>query len=122
MMERYKKIMYISYNKERSFVLTLLVETKRGVIPYTSTINELGDYYPYVAEKLKNGMIVYKNFNLGYLGTELYEGPYGEEKVFIVEYETTNNDLNELLFSLNEKIKNNKKVDRKLIKIGNSYE
>ena len=111
-----KKIIYISYNREKSFILTLLIETNRGVVPYAYTINEIADFYPYVAEKLKNGMIVYKDFNHGCIGRETYEGPYCEEKTLITEYETINNDLNELLFNLDEKIRNNEKSWEKTYK------
>ena len=122
-MKNERKIIYINYNNvEESYTLTLLVEDNNTVTPFFYSINEIVNNYPYVAEKLKEGMILYKEINHGYLGKEKNEGPYGEEKILMVEYEANNYDLNELLNSLNNTIKNNETIERKLKKIGISYE
>ena len=114
--------LFISYKKEVGFRVTILLETDNGIQPFSFENPAFINYYPHLANKIKDGKTLYVSSSCGYLGTEQTEGPYAEQKVFVSEYECNNIDLNEIIIKLNQNIKNNKKVLRKLIKVGNRYE
>ncbi len=115
------KVMFVNYNDEGFFQTTILLETDNGIIPYSYEKTDFISFYPYLAKQLMDGKTLYVDFNYGYVGIEKTEGPYCEKQVFESEYEEKNIDFKELLISLNDVIKNEKKTQRQLIKIGASY-
>ncbi len=115
------KVMFVNYNDEGFFQTTILLETNNGIIPYNYEKTDFISFYPYLAKQLMDGKTLYVDFNYGYVGIEKTEGPYCEKQVFESEYEEKNIDFKELLISLNDVIKNEKKTQRQLIKIGASY-
>ena len=115
------KVMFVNYNDEGFFQTTILLETNNGIIPYNYEKTDFISFYPYLAKQLMDGKTLYVAFDYGYVGIKKSEGPYCEKQVFESEYEEKNIDFNELLIRLNDAIKNDKKIRRKLIKIGASY-
>ncbi len=115
------KVMFVNYNDEGFFQTTILLETNNGIIPYNYEKTDFISFYPYLAKQLMDGKTLYVAFDYGYVGIKKSEGPYCERQVFESEYEEKNIDFNELLISLDDAIKNEKKIQRKLIKIGASY-
>ena len=115
------KVMFVNYNDEGFFQTTILLETNNGIIPYNYEKTDFISFYPYLAKQLMDGKTLYMAFDYGYVGIKKSEGPYCEKQVFESEYEEKNIDFNELLIRLNDAIKNEKKIRRKLIKIGASY-
>ena len=115
------KLMFVNYNAEGFFQTTILLETKKGIIPYNYETTDFISFYPYLAKQLMDGKTLYVDFDNGYVGIKKSEGPYCEKHVFESEYEENNIDFNELLIKLNAAIKNEKKTQRKLIKIGARY-
>lgn len=114
-------ITYVSYNEKNGFKVTALLETKNGLIPYEIKNVNFIDSYPLVAEKIREGKILYLNSYNGYIGIEQTEGPYCESQVFVSEYEGNNTNFNELLTSLESNIKDKKTSPKKLIKVGPKY-
>ena len=115
------KVMFVNYNDEGFFQTTILLETNNGIIPYNYEKTDFISFYPYLAKQLMDGKTLYVAFDYGYVGIKKSEGPYCEKQVFESEYEEKNIDFNELLIRLDDAIKNGKKIQRKLIKIGASY-
>ena len=115
------KVMFVNYNDEGFFQTTILLETNNGIVPYNYEKTDFISFYPYLAKQLMDGKTLYVAFDYGYVGIKKTEGPYCEKQVFESEYEEKNIDFNELLIRLNDAIKNEKKIQRKLIKIGASY-
>ena len=115
------KVMFVNYNDEGFFQTTILLETNNGIIPYNYEKTDFISFYPYLAKQLMDGKTLYVAFDYGYVGIKKSEGPYCEKQVFESEYEEKNIDFNELLIRLNDAIKNEKNIRRKLIKIGASY-
>jgi len=115
------KVTFVNYNDEGFFQTTILLETNNGIIPYNYEKTDFISFYPYLAKQLMDGKTLYVAFDYGYVGIKKSEGPYCEKQVFESEYEEKNIDFNELLIGLNDAIKNEKKIRRKLIKIGASY-
>jgi len=115
------KFMFVNYNDEGFFQTTILLETNNGIIPYNYEKTDFISFYPYLAKQLMDGKTLYVAFDYGYVGIKKSEGPYCERQVFESEYEEKNIDFNELLIRLDDAIKNEKKIQRKLIKIGASY-
>ena len=115
------KVMFVNYNDEGFFQTTILLETNNGIIPYNYEKTDFISFYPYLAKQLMDGKTLYVAFDYGYVGIKKSEGPYCEKQVFESEYEEKNIDFNELLIMLDDAIKNEKKKQRKLVKIGNSY-
>ena len=115
------KVMFVNYNDEGFFQTTILLETNNGIVPYNYEKTDFISFYPYLAKQLMDGKTLYVAFDYGYVGIKKSEGPYCEKQVFESEYEEKNIDFNELLIRLNDAIKNEKKIRRKLIKIGVSY-
>lgn len=115
------KFMFVNYNDEGFFQTTILLETNNGIIPYNYEKTDFISFYPYLAKQLMDGKTLYVAFDYGYVGIKKSEGPYCEKQVFESEYEEKNIDFNELLIRLDDAIKNEKKIRRKLIKIGASY-
>ena len=115
------KVMFVNYNDEGFFQTTILLETNNGIIPYNYEKTDFISFYPCIAKQFMDGKTLYVAFDYGYVGIKKSEGPYCEKQVFESEYEEKNIDFNELLISLNDAIKNEKKIRRKLIKIGASY-
>ena len=115
------KVMFVNYNDEGFFQTTILLETNNGIIPYNYEKTDFISFYPYLAKQLMDGKTLYVAFDYGYVGIKKSEGPYCEKQVFESEYEEKNIDFNELLIRLDDAIKNEKKKQRKLVKIGNSY-
>ena len=115
------KVIFISYNKEIGFNINILLETKKGIIPYTIEKTDKINNYPYLAKKIMEGNILYVDYSGGYVGIKKTEGPYCEQDVFISEYESNNIGFDELLMSLNKEIKDNNIKQRKLVKIGEHY-
>jgi len=115
------KFMFVNYNDKGFFQTTILLETNNGIIPYNYEKTDFISSYPYLAKRLMDGKTLYVAFDYGYVGIKKTEGPYCERQVFESEYEEKNIDFNELLISLDDAIKNEKKIQRKLIKIGASY-
>ncbi len=118
-----KKAAYICFDKKRNcFIETYLIENPNGINPI---IRESTNYFislPCLQEKLKLGKKIYMYNGNGYLGEFHTEGPYGEEKVFLSEYDSHNYDDEELLIDLDKTIKKGEIKSKKLIKIGNFYE
>ena len=115
------KVMFVNYNDEGFFQTTILLETNNGIIPYNYEKTDFISFYPYLAKQLMDGKTLYVAFDYGYVGIKKSEGPYCEKQVFESEYEEKNIDFNELLIMLDDAIKNEKKKQRKLVKIGDSY-
>ena len=112
---------YISSDKEDSIKVTALIKTKQGVVPYEIKKPTFISSFPLLMQKLKEGKIIYLNSSNGYIGEEKTEGPYCEEQIFISEYDDNNGDFLELLSLLEQKVKSNKTVPKKLVKIGSEY-
>ena len=113
--------MFINYKEDIGFTATIMYETKDGVVPVVIKNPNFINYYPYIAKKLMEGKILYINHNHGYIGIEITDGPYGEEKSFISEYESNNINFLELINNLEHNIKQDKKRYKKLVKIGMKY-
>jgi hypothetical protein len=114
-------VTYISYNEEEGYQVTVLLETKNGLVPYEIKKVNFIDSYPLLAKKIKEGKILYLDSYNGYIGNEQTEGPHCEEQVFISEYEGNNSNFNELLVTMENNIKNKKTTPKKLIKVGPKY-
>ena len=112
----------IFMNYKDGFNVTILNKTIDGIIPYNYKNPSFIKDYPYLARKLKEGKILYVKSDSGYLGNEINEGPYAEEKIFLSEYENKNIDFKEIIINLDKDVKGNKKVLRRLMKIGDTYE
>ena len=114
-------MIFINYDKEDIFKVTIILETDNGIIPLVFNDNHFINFYKYLSKKIKEGNTLYINYNNAYLGNIKTEGPYCEQEVFMSNYESENNDFNELIINLNKNIKNNEKTSKKLIKIGSYY-
>ena len=112
---------FINYDKEDNCRITVLFEIENGIVPVVYEESYFLSCYPHLAKKMIEGNTIYIRSNSGFVGKILSEGPYGEVKVFLSEYESYNMNFNEILHCLNSKIKYDKKHIRKLVKIGESY-
>jgi len=101
----------------------VLLENKNGIVPVELKDKDLKfiTFYPNIMQQLMNGKKIYFKDFTGYLGREEFEGPYGEQTVFISEYESVNTIFSELMINLENKIKNKKTNVRKLSKLGGYY-
>ena len=114
------KITFIKYKNNR-FQATILLKTKEGIIPYFYENITLLNHFPHLSKKIKEGKTLYIDFDQGYIGIELREGPYGEQHVFETEYAVQAYNLNELLSKPNGTVKNGKQRVIKLTQLGERY-
>jgi len=117
------EILYIEYNDELSGSRFLL--DGNGTL---ISIKELSDeelrtikLWPNIQQKLINGCILYICNHDAYIGKSLSEGPYGENKIFVSEFDSTNPYYDVLLKLLDEKIKKGKSRNKVLTKLGYRY-
>lgn len=78
--------------------------------------------YPNVIEKLQEGATLYIKNGKAYIGNKYYEGPYNEQGVFETKYISQGYSMEYLADDLDNNIKENKIIIKKLMKVGESYE
>lgn len=118
-----KKATYICFDKKKNyFIETTLIENENGINPIVKENINYFERLPLLENQLKIGNEIYICFGNAYLGGFHTEGPYGEEKVFLSEYDSHSYDDEELLIGLNKAIKQEERNPKKLIKIGKYYE
>lgn len=118
-----KKATYICFDKKRNcYIETILIENINGINPIIRESTNCFISLPCLKEQLKLGKEIYMYYGNGYLGEFHTEGPYGEEKIFLSEYDSHNYEDEELLIDLDKTIKEGETKSKKLIKIGNFYE
>ena len=120
MVEKYFGCGTINVVYDNGFKGSILIKSDDGIIPIELNECEVNEFliYPNIVNELINGSKLYINGTNGYIGVDISVGPYCEEKFFVSEYNCSNNNIYELLYDLDKRIK---RKEKSLKKINKSY-
>ena len=114
---------FIYTEKDKVFGITILNEC--GItVPIELSSCDISSIYKCenIMKKLQEGNTLYIKNGSAYIGKKGMESPYCEKEVLDVLYETNGCNLGNMIYSLDDNIKNNKVTEKKLVKIGERYE
>ncbi len=100
-------IINVVYN-DGEFKGSVLIRNDDGIIPIELNNEELLfiSFYKNIWNELINGKKLYIDGFNGYIGIDMMNGPYAEDKCFMADYSSSSNDLHELLNNLDKCIEN----------------